>query len=786
MKKQFSKHSAPARVATTATSSMSAEQAPQRAVNWSHVALLVAGCSIAEFALAQTAPAAAAEPAAPTVAAPAVTEGIQEVIVTAQRRQEASQRASVSIDVLTAASLATRGVNDSQSLNDVVTGLKIAYAGSQVQTFVRGVGDVSANGYTQASVSLNVDGVYLARTQSFGPIFFDVARVEVLRGPQGTLYGRNASGGAINVITKAPRIGATEGFVSAELGNYDLHRLQGAVNVPVSDTFALRFAAQKVRRDGYLTDGSNDEDSNIGRLRGVWLPVDDVKVNFTIDGGHQGGNGAGRVYRPALFGNPWTGSQDVRITPDLYPNLYFRNNNSIDNEFWSATGQLDWTISDAATLTILPAYRYLNAYADLGSDFVLRQRDISKQKSLEVRLGGEVGKFQYVVGAYGFKEDLSINIVNDQRVARTGTGNLSYQIFPAFDTKAAAVFGETTYEVVKDFRVVGGLRYTRETRSSFGQGIVNPYRNGQPFGAPRLNFVDLSVPIGEYTWRAGLEYDVAPRSMLYANASTGFKSGGFSASIADVYNPEYVTAYQIGSKNRFLNNTLQANLEAFLWKYKDQQIAFLGIDALGNSSFLTRNAGQSTIYGANLDIEWQPTKLDTFTFSTEYLHTNYDRFVYSTPGNSVAGSLRDDGCLSGGPDPVKPGSQIVDCTGQRLQRAPLWSGNTRYTHRFDLADGGNITVGGTVKYSSASFLQLNFRSPNFRQDSYQLYDADAMYTAPNGKWSLQVYGRNLRNKAVYVAASNQSSIAPATGPERGAMMGIGNPRTFGAVARYNF
>jgi iron complex outermembrane receptor protein len=228
--------------------------------------------------------------AAPAASAPtADPTSLDEIIVTANRREENLQKASLSIEALSSEQLVTRGVTDSQSLNDVVPGLKIAYTSAQVQTFVRGVGDIAANPYTQASVSLNMDGVYIARSSAFGSVFFDTARVEVLRGPQGTLYGRNSSGGALNIISNAPRLGELGGYVSGEVGNYDLQRFQGALNLPIGDTMALRGALQVVHRDGYISDGSNDDESRSGRLRFLWKPSDTFTLNVIGEAAHMGG-----------------------------------------------------------------------------------------------------------------------------------------------------------------------------------------------------------------------------------------------------------------------------------------------------------------------------------------------------------------------------------------------------------------------------------------------------------------------------------------------------------------
>lgn len=727
--------------------------------------------------------AAAAEQAADQ-AAPAEGQGIQDIVVTAQRRSESVQRASLSIEALNSDTLVSRGVTDALAMNDVVPGLKIAYTGGQLQVFVRGVGDVSANAYTQSSVSLNVDGIYVARSSAFSADFYDTARIEVLRGPQGTLYGRNSSGGAINVISRAPVLGESEGYVAAEAGNYDLYRGQFGVNVPMGDTFAVRIAGQLTRRDGYTSDGGSDDRSEGIRVRALWEPNEDLSIALASSLAHIGGNGPVRVYRPALFGDPWTGPQDPRITSALFPALRVRNDNSIDTDSFTFSGEVNWNLG-GVKLTVIPAYRYMKTRSNIGIDLIFDETDNSKQYSLEGRLSGESSLLKWVVGAYGFKENLSVFVRNDQRQASPLTGQLQFQDIPKFDTSAWAMFGEATLSVSDAFRLVGGLRYTEESRTRTGT------INNQNFTAGAMTTSSTLVLGGDtkvsaVTWRGGMEFDVAPGSMAYATVSRGFKSGGFDATGNDAYNPEYVTAYTVGIKNRLLDNTLQINAEGFYWKYKDQQIAFLGQDSTGATTFVTRNAGQSTIKGANLDIVWQPTDNDTFDFGVEFLDTNYTDFRYNTFGAFAAGTVLSDGCISDGPVVGKPGQFTENCSGNVLPRAPKWSGNARYAHEFDLGNGGSITAAGVFKFQSLQYLALNYVSPFYRQTSFQTYDADLTYNAPDKRWSLQLYIRNISNKAVYMTASNQSSIAPTTGVNRGSVDAIGAPRTFGARLQYNF
>lgn len=727
-------------------------------------------------------------PSASASGAPAGSEGVEhgveEIIVTAQRREESVQRASISIAAVTSETLAQRGVTDSQSLNGVVAGLKISYSGTAVQTFVRGVGDVTGNQLTQPSVSLNMDGVNLSRSAAFGPVFFDTARVEVLRGPQGTLYGRNSTGGAINVISNAPKLNETSGYLVGEIGNYGLQRFQGAVNIPTSDTLALRLATQVTDRSGYSPDGENDDKSLAGRLRALWQPSSDLTVNVIVEGAHSGGQGFGRVYRPALFGNPWTAANDPRINPTTFPLV---NNRApaqeSDIDYFGASAQIDWRFG-GTTLTVLPAYKYVHSNTANGADFGFTDVFTSKVPSLEVRLAGNTDSLKWVIGAFGLKERLSSFNFVDLRKAATLTGRREDLDYPHVDAKTAAVFGEGTLSLTDAFRVLAGVRYTYERRTRDGNVFINNYTAGVVTSSSVNSFPNLKLDLNEVTWRTGFEFDIARSNMLYATVSKGVKSGGFNTTDSDPFFPEFLTAYTIGSKNRFFNNALQLNLEGFYWQYKDQQFGFLGLNTAGLPTPVTKNAGQSNIYGFDIDVVWQPTGSDTLTFAAEYLHAKFNSFKFTTLGAFPAGTVLSDGCVSDGLA-TTTGFFVENCSGQPLPRAPKFSGNARYTHRFDLGGDNSITVGGTTKFESTSYLFFNYTSPNFKQKAYALFDADITYNAGD-RWSLQAWIRNIGNKPVYLSGSTESSIAPTSGVDRGAIAAIGAPRTYGVRIKYNF
>lgn len=705
------------------------------------------------------------------------------IVVTAQRREQQLQDVSLSIAAVGGEELAQRGVTDAINLNDVVPGLKIGFLGNQVQTYVRGVGDTTSNPYTQASVSLNVDGVYIARSPAFRTNFYDLARVEVLRGPQGTFYGRNSAGGAINVISKDPRVGETDGYFLADGGNYSFVKLEGAANLTLTDKLAVRFSGQMVDSDGTTTSGANDLVSKAVRMKVLWEPSSRFTMKTTLDYSKVGGVGPGRVNYPAQFGDPWESPYDTRMTQAKYPNLALQFDHPfLDNKNYGISTEMVYDFGGAA-LTVIPAYRYSASYAETDNGTGTISSETSDQYSLEARLGGESGFGNWVIGSYLFREDQSIDLTLRTINKWTGNGTrYQEQLFPNFDTKAWALFGETTINVTPDMRLIVGGRYTEETR--YKQGEI---RNGTVTAfVPTINpaltsVIDTSLAVDAFTWKGGVEYDLTPDNMLYLTASRGFKSGGFTATNDSPFFPEYLTAYTFGSKNTF--GAALLNLEAFYWKYKDQQISFVTIED-GVTTFVTRNAGQSTIWGFSVEGVLPIGKNGRLSVSGEYLNTNFDSYVFETTGAAVpAGQVRSDGCLSGGSN----GSlRIVDCSGKPLPQAPKWSGNARYTQQFPLANGGGIEFAGDVKFASSTILAgSNFASRYFRDDGYVTFDASLSYTSPDRKWTLQGYVRNITNEAIYVQASATSNFTN-PGGDVPSLAAIRPPRTYGMSLRYNF
>ncbi len=715
---------------------------------------------------------------------------VSEIVVTAEKTETTLQRSSVAIQVVSGHEIERSGVTKATDLNRLVPGLQIGTGGNAAQIYIRGVGDFAASALSNPAVAVNVDGVYIARPQGVNANFYDLARVEVLKGPQGTLYGRNASGGAINLVTTRPVLGDIRGYILGELGNYANKRLEGAINVPLGETVAARASFLLADRNGYLSDGTDDESEQAARLRVLWEPNADVSLLINGDYAHEGGKGPGYVMLPRPAGtDKWTSASSPQANAVLTstPPLGFLippvgTDTYVDNNQWNLSAELNWNLGPA-TLTLLPAYRDLDAHernypAGLRNTWSTK----SHQSSLEARLSNTTDHLRWVAGAYYFREaqtaaqDIYQGILND----------VSANYKPT--TTSYAAFGQATFSVTDQFRLIGGLRYTYESKTLTGARYTNS-PNGLPPGTPLPLLLDNFGGKTHFTstnWKAGAEFDVSPTSMLYFTASTGFKAGGFNQSVAplDTYDPEKITAYELGMRNRFLGGRVQLNLEAFKWDYKGAQIAHVIFDPKGNLNLITQNAGQASIKGFDIDARIRVGEGGRLHGLVEYNDAVYDRFRYAS-GYSIFGSPLFNpasvGCPVGAPYPgANFGTVLIDvnCDGFQMPRAPKWSGLVSYDHTLRLNDGSQINAAATLQFASARWLGFEY-VPTERAKAYQMLDLDLTYTAPKGAWSVSGYVHNVTNAALYSGAGEQGFVPPLV------YATIAPPRTYGVKLRYN-
>lgn len=799
--------------------------------------------------------------------------GLTEIIVTAQRRSETTQRAAIAIDVSTGAELIQSGVADATTLNKVAPSLYVTNGGgANTGYFVRGVGNFTNNGYTAPAVAFNIDGVYIGRPSSTVASFLDLNRVEVLKGPQGTLYGRNATGGAINVIPNTPRLKEFSGNISGTYGNYDQYELTGAVNIPVAEQVAVRFAGSASGHDAYFADGTGTA-KDIA-LRGQIYAELTSSVNLRISGDYstQKGNGAGINVKGVYVFTPFSPTATVRnwtfrpapanVSAD-FTGLhtaqaleFIRTNASAaplfspltgyafpfrNDEYWGLNAELNADLG-FAKLVVIPAYRKSKLDNQFnGPPFKAAiNQDTATQTSLEARLSGDIGALQWIFGAYYFDEDVKgVNSFNQ-------FSTVTYNDFNS-KTESAAVFARGTYSVTDSFRLVGAVRYTDEKRSIdalataltavcripaapgasqscpqvptvpvgltlldslraldpalFPAGSplnANPLAGAFPYGpfqapppagagGPGALLILNPVPVvrsggdKKLTYRLAAEYDVGPASLLYASFETGFRAGGFNVTFGrEEFEPEFIDAFTIGSKNRFFDNKLQINVEAFYWKYSNQQLAALGLDARGDNAFFTRNVGKSTIKGIELDLQWKPTGTTLLRSNIQYLDAKYDSFRYNQVDLSAATAPPNfltpiTGC--GVTQILTPSRSFdIDCSGKQALNAPKWTINAGIEQTVSLG-GLELTGTADARYRSNRVIGFNYLPTGETGDTITL-DSSLRLAPEADAWTVTAYVQNLTNEAVQtldqLGAGNVEvgSYAP--------------PRTYGVRVGYTF
>ncbi|SLK12814.1 TonB-dependent receptor [Novosphingobium mathurense] len=701
------------------------------------------------------------------------SRAIGEIIVTAEKRQGTAQTTPIAIDVVTGDKLLENGVTDMKSLESIAPGIQFGqnFTGSIIT--VRGVSGRDTTEIGDPAVAVNVDGVFLQRPTGMNASLFDLERIEVLRGPQGTLYGRNATGGVINIISKKPVLGELSGYASVSYGNYSALDAEGAINIPLSDNLALRASFISKRHKGYWDNSPSptgdpavdipsvggpsaranyrgDElDTEGGRLQLLFEPSEALKFHLTASYVHEGGAG------PAQIGLP---------TNNVAPPQHF---SEVKHFALSTQGDLDLTRKNLvaeteydfgpATLTYIFGLVKLDVdhLADQdGTDYIyynFRRGEYSTDLSHELRIASNGnGPFSWQVGGFLYDQDLrtsSLNYVDpngDAIVLR----NFLYDV----DVKSRAVFGQISYEIASALKLSAGVRYSRDTKHRGGgfwggPGLVNP-----PSVQPDLVFIDAANSTNRskdsaVTYHFGADYQWSPNNLLYAKVDKGYKSGGFTT--INAYGPEYVVSYEVGSKNKFFGNTLQLNVSAFLYDYTDQQVSQTtpqGAQVL--------NAGTSRIKGVELQGDWRVTSADKLDFSVNWLDAKFKNFQ------------------------VRAGNTNVDLSGNRLIQSPKWVISGGYEHTFDVGSGGQLVPRVQFIHRSSAYLTF-FNRPNDRQRAYTMFDASLTYRSPDDSWSLQAYGRNLTNKIVIT----QANIGSFLGANTYQLMA---PRTYGVRFTANF
>ncbi|MDE2404424.1 MAG: TonB-dependent receptor [Sphingomonadales bacterium] len=754
-------------------------------------------------------------------------ERIADIVVTAQRREEAAQRAALSLAVLDGKALRAQGVDELDDLPRLMPGLRAS--GQSTQLYIRGIGDFTVLASANPAVITNLDGVVIGRSQGIGGNLFDLARIEVLKGPQGTLYGRNASGGAINLVTHAPEPGRNGGFFEASFGDHGQLGGEGAVNLALGTDAALRASFQVQHRDGYLSDGTADDIHEGARLQFAGRIGSGLALRLAGGFSHLGGKGIGFAVVPTQPGiAPWTGvtssaagaaymaraaaifaaSGGQSLPPALLASPAETTPHQ-DVRAWYVQGQLDAALG-FATLTLQPGYRQVRTRYVLQPSFRFNlggiydaagdatDGDRSRQLSIELRLANRTPRLTWVVGGNLFSERLTSAYAIQAGPVLNGLTATTYS------TRAGAVFGQATFAPVERLRLTGGVRYTidrREARDyrsfAISPMVLGPVpspadcvpANGKapgtlcPMFNPAPGFYDSAITFRRATWKLGAEFDIAPQSLAFVEVSAGFKAGGFSQAVDFAPNddrlapfaPERVTAYTLGLRNRLLGDRLQVNVEGFYLDNRDLQVSAQAIDGLGATAMVTQNAGKARVAGFGLDVVALPWAGATLHGAVEFADARYDSYVLTEVARFVPPGRV--GCPVSAPD--ARGLVRVDCSGRQMLLAPRWSGVVNLAQAIALRGDGRLTLSADVSFASGFPFRNDFIATE-RQRAYANLGAAIAYAA-GARWQLSVYVRNITDRVIYTGGGEQSALV-----QGWVTSNVMPPRTFGGRLSVRF
>lgn len=728
------------------------------------IALLLATCA-SQATCAQTA-SGLEGPSASTDAATAVVregeglDGLEDIVVTATRREERLQDVPVAVTALTAASLESSGVSDVRSLTQLVPGF---FGGKNIGLFlptIRAVGTTTVSAADEANVATYIDGIYQPDPYSTFIDLGEVERVEVLRGPQGTIFGRNATGGLINVITPDPEF-SSRGRIAARVGrlrnNANDVDLRGYLTGGLSDTVAANLSTVYRNTDDYMDDlarGGEIGGNRILNLRGKLLvqPSDTSQIILTGEYTDQNGttnalqpfnnnNTAGRQFAGVVLPTgPWQSSTDFQ------PRLDFsRYNLALRTRFELGAANLETSTGYMHNKTVQVTDSD-SSNIRLGAISADAPNVTSESISQEIRLlSANPGRLQWILGAYAFRLDADAGVVIVSRPAGPTGAETVTRFQPDLATTSYAGFGEATYEVVDSLFFTVGLRYTWEKRE------LTQYLNGNDlFGRSSKSF-------DKFTYRTALRYNFTDRANIYASYGTGYKSGVFNfvGTTPDPVDPESITAYEVGLKVDPLP-WLRTNLSVYYYDYDDLQVVARA--PVGNS-FILQNAATAEIYGGELEITAAATDDLNLRGSLAYTHGNYKDFPLAqtfVPGPT------------GGNSPV-----TADVSGNNMIRAPRLSFNIGFDWGADLA-GGRLGINANLYHSSRVYFDFANR---FSQKPYELVSSEISWTTADEAWRFSLWTNNLTNAKVY-----REIRAGALGTD----VSYEQPRRVGIGASYKF
>lgn len=689
---------------------------------------------------------------------------LEEITVTAQKREENQQNVPITMDVISSDEIKELAKNDIAEILSNSSSTIIQKAADGYRISIRGMSDMSSprGGQSLATptVAVNTDNVLTNRKDTASGLY-DLERVEVLYGPQSTMYSSNSPGGIVNIVTALPKTDRFDGSTSFELGSYHLLHTEGFMNVPLSEKAAIRASFTSSVRDPYVDNGVDNEDTKSGRLRALFQPSDKYSITATAEVTRDTGNGFGGGVEPFVDQddeeNPWTGADETTGA----------SSNKTSAKFY---GQMNWD-TGFGELSLIPSYSTRD-----GNSVSIQSQDDSMQfynqkareTSIEMKMTSPSDfLFKWITGiTYYDSYDRSYYYSTvDTFGDKTLTENIK------------AFFVNVTYPVTDIFRVTGGYRKSWDELATDNEEVIVDSRNPGATETRSEHWNTDTQGLSDY--KVGFEYDLGESSMFYGDYSTSYRVQGMGNRGTGGVPIENLKAYTMGAKNRFFGNKLQLNASVYYYDYTNFQangqshIWLWDLDNDLNDDENEKaevrnmgNLGDGRIMGFDLQTNTIITPNDMLNLSVSYtksewtdLQLNYGEYTYTLV-------LVNDKVLSVPLD--------GNYTGKPMMNTPPWTITMKYDHNFNLPNGGLIKSSITSKYRTSYRLSWDdFNYPYDYQEDYHMEDVSMTYSHSDGKWSLTGYVNNIFNyaeKVMYIQPN----------------MTIGNPRTYGGVLSIKF
>ena len=718
-----------------------------------------------------------------------------EIIVTAQKKEENVQDVPISISAFSGDTLQAIGITESDQLGQFVPGLEIATSSgknSPLILFLRGAGLSDFNNNNAGPIGIYSDEVYISSPILTSFQFFDTERLEVLKGPQGTLYGRNTTGGAVKFVTNKPteelQIAGRASYSSFETTDFE-----GGVSGSLSNQVRGRVAVAKNDSDGFVENLTNGEHEN-GNDSLFWRGMLDVDVtdNFFVRANIHGASVDARAAKFNHLGSgPGNSNALGYIAPEDPFEGEYNQSGKVDTD--SFGGYLEAKLQiGGMELTSITAYDEADSIIPeetdasplniINIDYGVESETISQ----ELRLTGEFGSSNWLLGGFYLTESLNqnqtVDLFNDLRAFTGGVSDpfgiaagapiLFARTVNEQDTESFAVFGQADFAISDQLTLTVGGRYTDESRDFLASAVLEDDlgylfpTEGDPVTLPGgefpiYSFPDLSLSDNAFSWRVGLDYALNDDVLLFASAARGFKSGGFNGGFLSLdaaesavqvqpYEPEFLTAYEAGFKSDLLDDRLRLNASVFLNDFKDLQVftlestGALPIQVLDNSS-------NASVLGVEFDATFFPVDNVLLNLSASFLDSELKDFV-ANGGQDFSGN-------------------VIANTPKRSV-----SGLARYDH--DMGQNGGVYAQASFAHKSEVFFTTD-NNPVASQDAYTLVNARLGYDSEDQNWGLAVFAKNLGNEAYLTKVTDLTDFGIYTRT-------FGAPRSYGVELTFDF